>query len=501
MIRHIRRLAFAASFVVAPYSLAQPNVPSDLRQTAAQRGAEQQVDRFQRQLDEYRASSRIRINPDIPPGTRVFYDYGLFVSANYLSLDDANLDNRGLRQFDFTGFARINLDGVHEVFFRGRTFYRDFNPGDEFEDGEGDGWDGRIDRLFYRFDLTRYLAGRDGVEPTFGASIKVGRDLVYWGTGLTMAQDIDGAVLDISSGPTALQLIAGRTPSDTVDIDSSRRDFDDHTHRNFFGGLVTTRTGVHRPYGFVLVQRDHNPNGFTTSLGGQTINTDYDYNSWYLGLGSTGALGDRVAYGVELVYQGGSTLSSPFNQNPDGTITAISQTEDDISAWAANAQIDYLVGDRRNTRVSGEVIYASGDSDRINSTNTFAGNRSGTDDHGFNAFGLLNTGVAFGPSVSNLVSFRVGVSTFPCPDSTWFRRLQVGADAFAFFKANEDGGVDEPTEEGERYLGFEPNLYVNWQITSDVSLAVRYGVFFPGSAITADEENRQFFFAGLTFSF
>jgi hypothetical protein len=35
-----------------------------------------------------------------------------------------------------------------------------------------------------------------------------------------------------------------------------------------------------------------------------------------------------------------------------------------------------------------------------------------------------------------------------------------------------------------------------------VTLAVRYGVFFPGRAIlSGDDEERQFFFAGLTFAF
>lgn len=492
--------AFTAFLTPAAWSAAQTPPPQPQREEAAARQAEQQVDRFQRQLDEFRAQSRYRVNEEIPPGTRVFYDYGLFTSLNYLSLDDANLDNRGLRQADFTGFARVNLDGVHEGFFRGRFFYRDYNPGDEFEEGEGDGWDGRVDRAYYRFDLARYMSAKSGDIPNWSASVKLGRDLVYWGTGLTLAVDLDGAVIDLGYQQHSLQLIAGRTPSDTVDIDSSRRDFDDHTNRAFYGALASTRIGTHRPYLYGLIQRDHNPNGFTTSLGGQTINTDYDYNSWYIGIGSTGAITDRLAYGVEFVYEGGETLSSPFVQNPDGTIASVDQTKDDISAFAFNAQLDYLVGDRRNTRLSGEFIYASGDDDRINSTNTFAGNTTGTDDNGFNGFGLLNTGVAFGPSVSNLISVRAGFSTFPLPDAKAFRRLQVGADAFVFFKADSEGGSDEPTSD-DSYLGFEPNVYVNWQITSDVSLAVRYGVFFPGSAIEADDKNRQFFFAGLTFSF
>lgn len=493
-------IALSALLLPAGFAAGQSAPPRSPRENIAGRQAEQQVDRFQRQLDEFRAASRYRVNEAIPAGTRAYYDYGLFTSLNYLSLDDANLDNRGLRQADFTGFARVNLDGIHEGFFRGRLFYRDYNPGDEFEEGEGDGWDGRVDRAYYRFDLARHLTARTGEVPEWATSIKVGRDLVYWGTGLTMAVDIDGVVIDLGYQQHALQLIAGRTPSDTVDIDSSRRDFDDHTNRAFYGALAATRISTHRPYVYGLVQRDHNPNGFTTSLGGQTINTDYDYNSWYIGIGSTGALTDRLAYGVEFVYEGGDTLSSPFVQNADGTITAVDQTDDDISAFAFNAQLDYLVGDRRNTRISGEFIYASGDDDRLNSTNTFAGNTTGTEDEGFNAFGLLNTGVAFGPSVSNLISVRAGVSLFPLPDAKAFRRLQVGADAFVFFKADSEGGSDEPTSD-DSYLGFEPNLYVNWQITSDISLAVRYGVFFPGSAIEADEKNRQFFFAGLTFAF
>jgi hypothetical protein len=470
---------------------------------AAQRAAarvQQDVDRFQRQLEEFRASSRIRINEEIPPGTRVFYDYGLFTGLSYLSLDDANLDNRGLRQADFTGFARVNLDGVHEGFFRGRVFYRDFNPGDAFDEGGGDGWDGRLDRLYYRFDLGRYLGGKSGQTGRGGASFKLGRDLVYWGTGLTLAQELDGVVVDLTYDSIGLQVIAGRTPSDTVDIDSSRRNFDSHTNRAFYGALLQGRWQTHRPYGFVLVQRDHNPTGFDTSIGGTPITTDYDYNSYYLGAGSTGALTDRLAYGVELVYQGGTTLSSPFVLNDTGGVEAVDQTKDDISAFAANLQLDYLVGDRRNTRLSGEFIYATGDSDRISATNTFAGNAPGTDDNGFNAFGLLNTGVAFSPSVSNLISLRAGFSTFPLPEVRHFRRLQVGCDAFAFFKADSEGGSDEPTSD-DSYLGFEPNIYVNWQITSDLSLAVRYGIFFPGSAIEADDENRQFIFAGLTFAF
>ena len=45
-------------------------------------------------------------------------------------------------------------------------------------------------------------------------------------------------------------------------------------------------------------------------------------------------------------------------------------------------------------------------------------------------------------------------------------------------------------------------LYMNWQITSDLTLALRYGIFFPSSdAFGANDDPRHFFYGGLTFAF
>jgi hypothetical protein len=64
----------------------------------------------------------------------------------------------------------------------------------------------------------------------------------------------------------------------------------------------------------------------------------------------------------------------------------------------------------------------------------------------------------------------------------------------------EDGGIDEVTNSG-RYLGVEPDIYLNWQIKSDVTLVLRYGVFFPNGDVIANDDTRQFFYGGLTFAF
>src|SRR5262245_47265997 len=91
------------------------------------------VERFERQLELIRRDQRFMVNPNIPPEQRSYFDYGMFTTASYLSFDDSELNNRGLRQYDLTAYAHLNVDGVHEFFFRGRGFYRDFNDGDSFD--------------------------------------------------------------------------------------------------------------------------------------------------------------------------------------------------------------------------------------------------------------------------------------------------------------------------------------------------------------------------------
>ena len=458
------------------------------------------LERFQRQLELYRRQTRSTVDKNIPPDQRLFLDYGGFVSFNYLSIDDSALTNRGLRQYDLTGYIHANFDGVHDFFFRGRGYYRDYNRGDTFDLGENH-TDFRVERLYYQFDLARALTNNGGGQPDGDVRVKVGRDLVVWGNGLTLSTEIDAVTTDLVYGNTSLTLLAGRTPHDIADIDSSRPGFRDNTNRAFLGALAATKVGNHRPYAYALMQRDNNRGrDLITPTDGDPLVTSFAYNSYYLGIGSTGALSDRLAYGVEAVYEGGNTLSSPYTVADDGTVTPTPQTKDTIEAWAFDAQLDYLVGDTHNTRFTAETILASGDDDRLDATSTFSGNAPGSNDHGFNSFGLLNTGNAFAPAVANLVMLRGGFSTFPMPGKRLFRKAQIGGDSFVYFKLNRDGGIDEDTSDS-RYLGFEQDVYLNWQLTSDVSLSLRYGAFFPGSAITADDKVRQAFFAGVTFAF
>lgn len=490
-LRRAVRGACAAGSCVCLASTALAQVGFDASDRALEREARL------RELQEVQLDSRLRANAAIPAGQRLLVDYGAFVTVSYLSLDDAIRDNHVLRQYDLNGFARVNLDGAHEFYLRGRWGYRDFHRGDSFNGLGDEPIDGDIDRGYYRFDLQRFTEAYYGSTSDLELVVQGGRDLAYWANGLVLGQVLDGGIVNVGNSALNLELVAGVTPTRTVDFDTSRPKFDHNTERVFYGGLLSFNLGEHRPFVYGLAQLDHNRADLFQVA---SIRTDYEYNSYYAGAGSIGSLNDRLRYGVEFAFEFGNNQANSFDITPSG-IVGNGQPTEDIRAYAFDVKLDYLFADPNQTRFSAEYIAASGDDDRGTTSNTFDGNTPGTQDNAFNAFGLLNTGLAFSPSVSNMSALRFGVSTFPFVEYEPLRRMQVGGDLFFYMKWDRSAPIDEPTFSGRRFLGIEPDLYVNWQITSDVTLALRYGVFFPdGNAFNIDDA-RQFFLAGVTFAF
>jgi hypothetical protein len=260
--------------------------------------------------------------------------------------------------------------------------------------------------------------------------------------------------------------------------------------------MLSRDVGRHRPYVYGLIQQDYNEDEpWVTG----PIVTEFEYDSHYIGAGATGSVTDRLLYGVELVFEGGQGLSNSFTVGGP-FISQIPQETETIHAWAGDVRLDYLLADARRSRIAAEFIIASGDDDRLTTSNTFGGNAPGTNDTAFNAFGLLNTGLAFAPAVSNLTCVRLGASTFPFTDGGLLGRMQLGGDVFVYAKTDPDAPIDEQTAD-ERYLGWEPDVYINWQLTSDLTLALRYGVFFPSGDAFPSDEPRQFVYGGVTYAF
>ena len=325
--------------------------------------------------------------------------------------------------------------------------------------------------------------------------------MVYWGNGLVLGETVDGVMPVASAGPVSVSGVAGVTPTRTVDITPDRPEFSYNTRRGFYGALVSLAVGDQHPYLYGLVQRDYNSHNEST-IG--PITTRYSYNSDYLGIGSTGPITDHLRYGIETAAEFGDTLSNSSRVVLAGdipTLDQLHQTRDFIQAYASDLKLDYLPQDANNSRFSAEGIFASGDRDRGLTNTTNNGNRPNTPDRAFNAFGLLNTGLAFAAPPSNLLVLRVGASTFPLYNLGYFKRLQVGTDLFIFGRPNAAAPIDEVTDKGSSYLGWEPDVYVNWQLVSDVTIALRYGAFVPNPSAFADARSRQFLYLGATFAF
>jgi len=460
-------------------------------------GRDLQLQQRLQELQGFEMDSRLLADTDIPPDQRLLLDYGGYFSPQCYSIDDTNNDNHGLREYQIVGYVRLNFDGANEIFMRGSVAYNDYNAGDSF-DGFGSRLiDPDFDRAYYRFDLQRYMAAYGGKLINYDINFEGGRDLVYWGNGLAMGEVIDGVTPSFSYGPLTLATVAGVTPLRTVDIQPDRPAFDFNTTRGFFGAMLTVNLGSQHPYVYGLVQRDWNTQNVSDADG---IVTRYAYNSDYIGAGSTGSISDHIQYGVEGVFECGNTLSNSAALS-GFQLVQIPQTRNNINAYAADLKIDYVPQDIHNSRLSVEGIVASGDPDRGLTNTTFNGNAPNTPDNAFNAFGLVSTGLAFGAPVSNLAILRVGASCFPFSQGNqYLQRLQVGMDVYWFNKCQSDAPIDESTNSAT-YLGWEPDLYANWQVVSDLTLTLRYGVFNPNLKAFGNDKARQFLYTGAVIAF
>jgi hypothetical protein len=446
------------------------------------------LERFQRQLDTLQRDTRIEADESIPMDQRALIDYGAYIDALFIAFPKYDQDHI-MQQYEGVVWGNVNLDGAQDFFIRGRYDNRIFS-GDSRVGGEPDE-ENQIDRLYYRFDLQRFLASTNGTQLGGDVSVTAGRQLVNWANGLVLSQQIDGAVVDTSFGHAKAEFIAGRSYYNQTDIDPNRPNFVDNEDRVFYGALLSYQFNKHQPFLYFLSQQDENGDPVLTT---GAVSTEFKYNSFYLGGGSTGNLTDHLLYTVEATYEGGNDLSG-------STGSIGTQTNDSIQAFAADARLDYLFTDPHKTRWTEEFIAASGDSDRGVSNSNLGGNAPNTRDNGFNAFGLLNTGFAFDPAVSNVMILRSGITSFPFNSSPVFRKLQLGADWLLYSKFESGAPIDEPSHSGDWWLGTELDFSATWQMTSDLSLLVRYGIFFPGSALDSDSDPRNFVAVGVTYAF
>ena len=438
--------------------------------------------RQQRAVDE---RIRRRFDEQMDQVGRATFDWGGWYSFHAFVFDDGVESSRTLRRHDLRLWGRWVLDGgTHEFYVRGRTSLLDFNAGDSFDRNEDDVEGPNLERGFYRLNLTKAWPALRGGDSSYDIVATFGRDLVQFGTGIALATPLDHVALRVRTNAWEFMGLAGKTVGSSRDFDLSRTA--KRLRRNFLGAQVTYRGFErHEPFAYALWQRDHNREAFYQPF------QKYNYDSFYLGVGSTGELTERLRYAAELVYESGHSFNNRrFLRN------------NDIEAWAVKADLEYLFPGARRARTSVGYLFGSGDSDRRNSpTNTVGGNRRDFEDDSFVSLGYHDTGLALAPRYSNLHTWRAGASFYPWPDDERFRRLEVGTDWYLFYKHHAGGAISDATADvASGYVGWEMDYFVNWRVASDFAWTARLGVFFPGRAFS-DRTTRTFLLVGGTWSF
>lgn len=438
----------------------------------------------------YDEQLRIDLDRQKPSAADVNIDAGGWLDLSFfLYEDDPAGTNRSMMQYALRGWASVNFQDVHRGYFRGLMRYDDWMAGGNPTNNRGDDFDMHVERAWYQFDLGQMMTLSSGRRPCVGLSVRVGRQFATLGTALALSMPLDAVRFDVTTRWADAKVLLGRTVDWTDNIDQSDRVFGQQK-RYMVGVEVVGKVDQHRPFVYYLLNKDitnAKPADFTQA---------YEYNSQYLGVGSVGTvLLPRLEYIVELVGQWGDTYGNGATR---GT------SKDEIRALAMDLQLSHPFDCAMRPRVFGEYLYASGDGDRSNSVATVGGNRIGTKDNAFNAFGFRDTGIAFSPAISNLHMYMVGASFFPLEKHKCFRNFEVGTKVFFYHKDDSAGGMSDTTAtQNSRWVGWEWDLYCNWRITSDLAWTARYGMFRPGSAFNSqgDEASRHFFYTGMVLSF
>ncbi|MGD2110682.1 MAG: alginate export family protein [Phycisphaerae bacterium] len=428
---------------------------------------------------------RAAFDEEVGASQRALFDWGGWYSHYVFVFNDGVDPTRTLRRHDLRLWGRAVIDdGTHEVYARARTSLLDFNSGDSYDRNDDDVEGPNLERGYYRFDLTKALRVYRGTRSAIDASLLAGRDLVHFGSGITLATPLDHVSAKARYRGFELRGLVGTTVGSTQDFDFFRTA--KRTRRDLAGLQLTyVAPERHEPFAYAMWQRDRNVEA------ARAFFRKFDYDSFYVGLGSSGELGKGLRYTAEVVHEGGRSFSERLFKRGS-----------EIRAWAALLELEYLFPGAAKARASVEYLFGSGDSDRFASpTSTVPGTVGDFVDTSFVALGYHDTGLSFAPRYSNLHMWRTGGSLHPWPEHERLRRFEIGTNWYLFHKHHRGGAVSDPTAtRGSGYLGWEMDYFVNWQVASDVAWTARWGMFFPGTAFD-DRSSRMFLLVGLTWSF
>ncbi len=417
------------------------------------------------------------------------FDYGVWFNLAWMNFDDDGAQrDRTLRQYQIRPWASMNLKGVHQAYVRGLIAWDDWNRGDNPSFWRESEFEDTIERAWYSFDLGQLMRNQTQQPLPWGAKVKVGRQYMTIGSGLTLAMPLDAVRFDVTAWNWQFMSFLGKTVRHSSNIDLSPAVPDQERCLYGFEAVYRGLT-YHRPFAYYFANIDHT----SPVLGVGPAGQGYDYSTRYAGIGSRGTLVLRdLSYVVELAGEWGRTYSRLQSRN-----------QDEVCAMAFDLQLEYLFRVKTHPRLTFEYLYGSGDSDRgLSSVTTFGGNLASTRDEAFNGFGYRDTGIAYAPRISNLHMLSLGAKFLPLEDIELCRQLEVGTRVYFYMKDKNASPSSDPLSYVDaQWLGWEWDVFMNWRLTSDLSLTTRYGCFFPGAAYEDPFDSpRHFVYAGVSLS-
>lgn len=260
----------------------------------------------------------------------------------------------------------------------------------------------------------------------------------------------------------------------------------DKTSKRYFYGIETTYIGIYDQgiYAFALVQQDRSDED------PQDYSHNYTYDSQYYGLGLQGKLSSKMHYWAELIQERGKSHVYSTNEKRS------------IKAWAGDFGITYDPDIFSHPNITIGYAFGTGDSSRNDVTDTVLGNNSKHDSN-FNYFGHVPTGYAMAPRLSNLHFYKTAILAKPLEYFKAFENLSLGIEFFQYFKDKKDGAISDLTATESSYdVGKELDFSLSWQIFSDLTWTVQYGIFSPGKAYPeSSNDNENYFSIDLTYMF
>lgn len=414
---------------------------------------------------------------------KFLFDAGGWVDVSYIEFhnDDNNKRLKDVFDADLSVDTRVwakatfrpNLDGdyiyEHSVYARFKNLYVSRWPKEGQPAVQDDNDGPHVDLLYADVDLR-------------WAEVRAGRQYLYLGQGISYANVHDGVRAKIPFRNWELASFFSTTLPYEENIDYSVPGFDKTSERYFSGTELSwfPRKQV-RLYGFFLSQQDRSdPN--------PSVSQDYAYHSQHWGLGGSVAKVHGFSAWAEYILETGS--SAIF----------ASQDRNEVVAHGANVGADYEFSFYGRPDFTVEYAFGSGDKDRTSVTNTEGGNRRGKD-HNFLSFGIYPAGYALAPTLSNLHILRAAGSVHPLDRFWQLKQLNLVVEGYFYWKDERAGGIyDVDATDPGKWVGQEFDAGLLWRVLSDVMVAVRYGMFFPGSAYSNGSNDPEIYLTS-TFTF